>query len=59
MIIDGTIRLGANPEILADEFKRRGIILVVVALGTYVFEIWDFYRELARNSGINKLPILL
>jgi len=59
MIIDGTIRLGADPGILADEFKRRDIILVVVALGTYVFEIWDFYRELARNSGVNKLPIML
>jgi hypothetical protein len=59
MIVDGTICCGTDPEILANEFEKRGIILVVVPLGTYVLEIWDFYRELARKLGIKKLPIML
>ncbi len=57
IIIDGTLMLGDNPLTAAAEFKRRGITLAVVALGTPIYEIWDFYLTLADNTGINRFLI--
>jgi len=57
MIIDGALMLGDNPLTAAAEFKRHGITLAVVALETPIYEIWDFYRTLADNTGINRFLI--
>jgi hypothetical protein len=52
MITDFTLNLGANFTTMSDEFNRRGITLVVVAIRTPAYEIWDRYRTLAHNTGI-------
>jgi hypothetical protein len=52
MITDFTLNLGADFTTMSDEFIRRDIILVVVAIITPAYEIWDRYRTLAHNTGI-------
>ncbi|CAF0879169.1 unnamed protein product [Adineta steineri] len=51
LVVDGSIPLGDRWETVSDEFKRRGIVLIVVAEGKPRYDISYFYRELARNTG--------
>ncbi|UJR15150.1 hypothetical protein I4U23_002115 [Adineta vaga] len=51
MIIDGSIRFGADPIQVSNAFIARDITLAVVATHTPAFEIWDFYRDLADYTG--------
>lgn len=59
MRIDGNIRLGDDPISWSREFVRRGIMMAVVANHMPGFKVWNFYRELARNTGMRKLFITL
>ncbi|CAF0841963.1 unnamed protein product [Adineta steineri] len=51
LVIDGSIVLGDDLATVSHEFKRRDIILIVVAEVTSHYDIWNFYYELARNTG--------
>ncbi|CAF0820716.1 unnamed protein product [Adineta steineri] len=51
MVVDGSIPLGDDPTKASDEFKRRGIVLIVVAEGRPRYDISYFYDNLARNTG--------
>ncbi|CAF0904221.1 unnamed protein product [Adineta steineri] len=51
MVVDGSIPLGDDPAKASDEFKRRGIVLIVVAKGRPRYDISYFYNNLARNTG--------
>jgi hypothetical protein len=59
MIIDGSVHFNADPIQVSSEFNKRGITLAIVAVVTPVYGIWDFYRELALNTGMNKFFIIL
>ncbi len=45
---------GLDPWIMSKEFAKKGITLVVVGFGESIFECYDFYCALARNTGVNK-----
>ncbi|CAF1281667.1 unnamed protein product [Adineta steineri] len=51
LVIDGSIVLGDNLETIANEFKRRDIVLIVNATASSSYDIQDFYRELAYKTG--------
>ncbi|CAF0841925.1 unnamed protein product [Adineta steineri] len=51
LVIDGSIVLGDDLATVSDEFKRRDIVLIVVAEVTPHYDIWNFYYELARSTG--------
>ncbi|CAF1223742.1 unnamed protein product [Adineta steineri] len=51
LVIDGSIPLGDDPVKVSVEFKRRNIVLIVVAEVDPRYDILYFYRELARSTG--------
>jgi len=50
---------GADTWLVANEFKKQGITLVVVGVEPSVLPCDDFYCALAHKTGIKKLFILL
>ena len=49
---------GADPWLIADEYKKQGITLAIVGIEPGVQECAHFYCALARKTGIKKLFIL-
>jgi len=57
MVMNGSLSLGDDPLTVSDEFNRRGISLAVVAVITPTYEVWNYYRTLADNTGISRFFI--
>ncbi|CAF4160512.1 unnamed protein product [Rotaria sordida] len=51
IFIRDIFNLGDDPLRISDEFNRLGITLFFIANRVFTFENWNFYCELARNTG--------
>lgn len=49
-----TQRKGADPWLMADEFNKQDVSLVVVSIEPSVLRCDDFYCALARKTGRGK-----
>ena len=54
MIFDPTLNHSIDFETVSNEFIKRNIVWVLVALTTPDFNTWDSYHTLARRTGMNK-----
>ncbi len=54
MVIDGALSLGDNPLTMSGVFNTHGINLVVVAVTTPNYVIWNYYGILAQNTGMSR-----
>ncbi|CAF4378530.1 unnamed protein product, partial [Rotaria sordida] len=51
IFIHDVFNLGDDSLRISDEFNRLGITLFFIANRIFTFENWNFYYELARNTG--------
>ncbi|CAF4216909.1 unnamed protein product [Rotaria sordida] len=64
IFIHDAFNLDGDPLRISDEFNRLGITLFIIANRIFTFENWNFYYELARNTGgdyalLEHAPIVL